>query len=174
MTKVCDLAESLSTAHGPCYRRIGVSVDATGKKTPRGERNNLSQEQIATDPGSGTWVSIALKHCQNLYVVDFDTHNLDGCSLHEYCAQLDTARTHTNKGEHHYVYITDIPSDVRRCLQAHGSRSCARSRSSRLTCSKATMCGSQRTALSAASCAQWPGATSRSTSTSRRLTRSRL
>ena len=120
MTKVCDLAESLSTAHGPCYRRIGVSVDATGKKTPRGERNNLSQEQIATDPGSGTWVSIALKHCKNLYVVDFDTHNLDGCSLHEYCAQLDTARTHTNKGEHHYLYITDIPSDVEALLT--GSR----------------------------------------------------
>ena len=49
-------------------------------------------------------------------MVDFDTHNLDGCSLNEYCAQLDTTRTHTNKGQHHYVYITDIPSDVEALL----------------------------------------------------------
>ena len=32
-----------------------------GKAMPRGERNNLSQEQIVVDPGSGSWRSIALK-----------------------------------------------------------------------------------------------------------------
>ena len=97
------LAQSLSATHGPCYRRIRVTVDKHGKKTPQGERNNLTQEQIAADPGTGPWLSIALKHCQDLYVVDFDTHELTGCSLHEYCTALDTARTETNKGQHHYL-----------------------------------------------------------------------
>ena len=53
-------------------------------------------------------------------MVDFDTHELNGCSLHEYCSALDTARTQTTKGEHHYVYITDIPNDVEALLT--GSR----------------------------------------------------
>jgi hypothetical protein len=49
MTTVAALCEGLAAVHGPCYRRIGVSVDAAGKKTPRGERNNLSQDDIAAD-----------------------------------------------------------------------------------------------------------------------------
>eukprot|EP01046_Picozoa_sp_COSAG06_P008811 COSAG06_NODE_450_length_15622_cov_25.221671_7_plen_146_part_00 len=97
-----------------------MTVDEHGKKTPGGERNNLTQEQIAADLGTGPWLSIALKHCQDLYVVDFDTHELTGCSLHEYCTALDTAHTETNKGQHHYLYITDIPADVATLLT--GSR----------------------------------------------------
>jgi hypothetical protein len=117
---VQQLAQSLADAHGPCYRRIQVTVDSNDKKVPKGERNNLTQVQIDADPGRGSWLSIALKHCPNLYVVDFDTHELSGCSLHEYCTALDTARTQTTKGEHHYVYITDIPNDVEAMLT--GSR----------------------------------------------------
>eukprot|EP01043_Picozoa_sp_COSAG02_P065467 COSAG02_NODE_9889_length_2082_cov_2.625315_1_plen_88_part_10 len=82
---VQQLAQSLAAAHGPCYRRIQVSVDSNGKKVQKGERNNLTQVQIDADPGRGTWLSIALKHCPNLYVIDFDTPELDGCSLYEYC-----------------------------------------------------------------------------------------
>ena len=112
MDTVIDLVAHLATVHGACWRRIAVTVDADGKKTPRGERNNLTQQQIAADPGSGGWASVALKHCENLVVVDFDTHALDGCKLHEFCVQLDTARTETRKGEHHYIYITGIPDDI--------------------------------------------------------------
>jgi hypothetical protein len=112
MNNVMNFVATLASVHGACWRRIAVAVDAAGKKTPRGERNNLTQQQIAADPGSGDWASISLKHCENLFVVDFDTHALDGCKLHEFCVQLDTVRTETNKGQHHYIYITDIPADI--------------------------------------------------------------
>ena len=57
-------------------------------------------------------MSIYLKHCPQLYCVDFDTHDLDGCELHDYLRGLDTARTQTRKGSHYYLYITDVPSGL--------------------------------------------------------------
>ena len=112
MTTVAALWEGLAAVHGACYRRIGVSADAAGKKTPRGERNNLSQQEIEADPGSGNTFSLALKHCADLYCVDFDTLDVQGCALHAALLELDTARTRTRKGSHFYVYLADVPADV--------------------------------------------------------------
>ena len=90
MTTVAAFCEGLAAKHGPCYRRIGVTVDSAGKKTPRGERNNLSQDDIAADSGSGNTFSISLKHCADLYCVDFDTLDVQGCALHAALLELDT------------------------------------------------------------------------------------
>ena len=72
----------------------------------------VTPAQIAEDRGKGNTVSIYLKHCPGLYCIDFDTHELDGCALHDYLRGLDTARTQTRKGSHHYLYITGVPSGL--------------------------------------------------------------
>ena len=69
-------AGQLAAKHGPCWRYIHVTVNSRGEKTPRGERNNLTPAQIVEDRGKGNTVSIFLKHCPQLYCVDFDTHEL--------------------------------------------------------------------------------------------------
>lgn len=129
-----DLARSLESVCGPIYRFIGVTVGADDKKTPHGEFNNMPKQQIASNRGSGDWVSIALKHATRaadgaeLFVLDFDVHadQLQGCALFSFCETQGTARTLTRKGSHYYFFITDVPPPIIAALTgARQQRVCA-------------------------------------------------
>ncbi len=88
------------------YRRILVKL-VDGKKQCNSDHKNWLPEKIKTDRGWGNTFSFSIKHVDNLYVVDFDTKDLDGCKLWDL---LDgCAFTETNKGFHKYVYIKNLP-----------------------------------------------------------------
>ena len=88
------------------YRRILVKL-VEGKKQCSADHKNWTPEKIKTNRGWGNTFSFSIKHIDNLYVIDFDTKNLDGCKLWDL---LDgCAFTETNKGFHKYVYIKNLP-----------------------------------------------------------------
>ena len=92
-------------------RFIDVDYDTKKKKIP-GEKycwddhNNYSLETIQTDRGNskGNTLSIYLKHT-DIWVIDFDTFELDGCELYLKCKKLNCPYTQTTKGYHYYVKI---------------------------------------------------------------------
>jgi hypothetical protein len=90
-----------TTAGCPCYRRIQVTLNAQGKKEPRGEKNDMSPSQIGADRGCGNTFSLSVKHVARLYVVDFDTKDLDGCKLRDHLDSLGAACVETKKGYHY-------------------------------------------------------------------------
>ena len=97
-----------ATAECPCYRRIQVTLNGQGKKIPSGEKNDMSPEQIGVDRGSGNTFSLSVKHVARLYVVDFDTKDLDGCKLRDYLDSLGAACVETKKGFHYYLLVNDM------------------------------------------------------------------
>ena len=92
----------------PCYRSINVTLDDKGKKRPRGEKNDLSPEQIGANRGSGNTLSLSVKHVPDLYVVDFDTKELDGCALRDFLVERGVSWTETAKGFHYYVLLPEM------------------------------------------------------------------
>ena len=77
-----------------------------GQKYCYGDHNNYSLETIQTDRGNsnGNTLSIYLKHT-DIWVIDFDTFELDGCELYLTCKKLNCPYTQTTKGYHYYVKI---------------------------------------------------------------------
>ena len=102
-----DFFENLESEHQlALYRRIMVKL-VDGKKICNVDRSNWTTEQIKNDRGWGNTFSFSIKHVPDLYVIDFDTKNLDGCKLWDLLN--DCAKTETNKGFHVYVYINNLP-----------------------------------------------------------------
>ena len=109
---VGEFFKSFETSHKvKCFRSIDVQL-IDGKKIPDGEKNNLSQRQIRENRGNlrgNTW-SLSVKHVPHLYVIDFDTKELDGCKLKELLDKDKVANVETRKGFHYYIYLPDIPA----------------------------------------------------------------
>jgi hypothetical protein len=104
MTTIAYFIAELEKTFGAVARRIKVDIDPeTGRKLCHGEKNNLTQEQIAADRGSGNTWSIALKCCPGLVCVDFDQKDLDTCELWQLLVERDCLRVETTKGWHVYV-----------------------------------------------------------------------
>ena len=92
------------------YRHISVTLNHKGVKIPFGEKNNLSVEDIQSNRGNinHNTLSLFVKHVPDLYVIDYDSKEVDGCEL--YCRLNDdcVAYTETKKGSHYYVTIKNI------------------------------------------------------------------
>ena len=112
-TTIAKFVDDLEKLHGPIARRIEVDLDPeTDRKVCHGEKNNLTQEQIAADRGSGNTWSIALKYCQGLVCVDFDQKDLENSKLFALLVERDCLRVETTKGWHIYVR-TEAPYKCR-------------------------------------------------------------
>ena len=109
-TPIKDIFESLEQKHKTAlYRKIEVSVDNMGKKYPvGGDHNDWTSKQIASNRGSGNTYSFSTKHAENLYVIDIDTKELDGCELYNVLNNRGVGFVETNKGYHYYVYIKNL------------------------------------------------------------------
>lgn len=103
--------EIVSKLKQPIYRHIQVNL-INGKKYPVDEKNNMTIDEIKQNIGqpSRNTLSLYVKHIPNLYVIDFDTKQLDGCELYTKLLDENVARTETSKGFHFYVYIHDMKS----------------------------------------------------------------
>ena len=108
---VKDFVEEIESTHNiPCYRKIKVVYDSTGKKKPIGEKNNLTPDEIKKNRGTGDSYSISLKHIPDLYCIDFDQQIEDeNCKLYDKLNNDCVATTETKKGSHYYCYIKNIP-----------------------------------------------------------------
>ena len=67
------------------YRYINITYNSKGNKIPKGEKNDLSIEDIKKNRGIASYntLSLAVKHIPDLYVVDYDTHEVD-CDFYEF------------------------------------------------------------------------------------------
>ena len=102
----------------PVTRSITVDI-VNGVKKPKGEKNNMSLVEIASDRGVGNTLSIYLKHIKNLYLIDFDKagkfqswndyNNKDTCLLYKFLIDNNVAYTVTTKGVHFYTLIDNVP-----------------------------------------------------------------
>tara|TARA_R110002050_G_scaffold22928_2_gene62314 strand:+ start:12 stop:2306 length:2295 start_codon:yes stop_codon:yes gene_type:complete len=92
------------------YRHINISYNAKGNKIPTGEKNDLSITQIKSNRGNVSYntLSLSVKHIPDLYVIDFDSKDVDHDSLYEKLNNECVAYTETKKGSHYYVYIKNI------------------------------------------------------------------
>jgi len=96
--------------HGKAfYRYINIHYNSKGAKIPTGEKNNLSIEDIKKNRGNASHntLSLAVKHIPDLYVVDYDTHDVD-CDFYELINNDCVAYTDTKKGSHYYIKIKNI------------------------------------------------------------------
>ncbi len=94
-----------------CWRMIDVKRDANGKKTPIGDYNNRSPAEILSmGRGSGNSYSLYLKHIPNLYVIDYDTKEVDEDEFYDILNEDCVAMTETTKGWHFYVIIKNMPT----------------------------------------------------------------
>ena len=91
------------------YRHIDVSYK-NGKKIPMGEKNDLSIEAIKNNRGRThhNTLSLSVKHVPDLYVIDFDSKDVDDDPLYIKLNDECVAYTETIKGSHYYVYIKNI------------------------------------------------------------------
>ena len=91
------------------YRHIGVSY-SNGKKIPMGEKNDLSVEAIKNNRGRThhNTLSLSVKHVPDLYVIDFDSKDVDDDPLYIKLNDECVAYTETIKGSHYYVNIKNI------------------------------------------------------------------
>jgi hypothetical protein len=92
------------------YRHINVTLNAKGNKIPMGEKNDLSIEQIKLNRGNSNsnTLSLSVKHIPDLYVIDYDTKDVDDCKLYQRLNNDCTAYTETKKGSHYYIRIKNI------------------------------------------------------------------
>lgn len=105
---VKTFVEEIENKHNiPCYRKIQVILK-DGKKIPKGEKNDLTPEQIEQSRGNGNTYSISVKHIPDLYCIDFDEKDVD-CELYSKLNDDCVATTETNKGSHYYLYISNLP-----------------------------------------------------------------
>ena len=94
-----------------CWRMIDVKRDANGKKTPIGDYNNRTPAEILSmGRGSGNSYSLYLKHIPNLYVIDYDTKEVDEDKFYDMLNEDCVAMTETKKGWHFYVIIKNMPT----------------------------------------------------------------
>ena len=103
------------------FRKINILLDGDGKKQATFdlnniddktnnpycvERNNWSLDAIEKEEKENGWMykkcqkegnsySLYVKHIPKLYVVDFDTKDLDGCELKEFLDKKKTVYTET-------------------------------------------------------------------------------
>jgi len=91
------------------YRYINIKYNQKGSKIPTGEKNDLSVDEIKTNRGNTSFntLSLAVKHIPDLYVIDYDTHEVD-CDLYELLNNDCVAYTNTKKGSHYYIKIKNI------------------------------------------------------------------
>ncbi len=91
------------------YRYINITYNSKGNKIPNGEKNNLTIEDIKNNRGTASHntLSLAVKHIPDLYVVDYDTHEVD-CDFYELLNNDCVAYTDTKKGSHYYIKIKNI------------------------------------------------------------------
>ena len=91
------------------YRYINIKYNQKGSKIPTGEKNDLSVDEIKTNRGNTSFntLSLAVKHIPDLYVIDYDTHEVD-CDLYELLNNDCVAYTDTKKGSHYYIKIKNI------------------------------------------------------------------
>jgi hypothetical protein len=90
------------------YRYINVFIK-NGNKIPIGEKNNLTIQGIYNDRGKPHYntLSLAVKHIPDLYVVDYDTPEVD-CDFYRLLNNDGVAFTPTKKGSHYYIKIKNI------------------------------------------------------------------
>ena len=111
-TNIVNLIKNIESAYKtPCYRSIEIKYNAKGGKIPIGEHNDWDTGTIEADRGSGGWISFYVKHVKNMYVIDFDTKELDGCELKDWLDKREVSYTETKKGYHYYVQIYDMIGD---------------------------------------------------------------
>ena len=91
------------------FRFINIHYNAKGAKIPQGEKNNLTIDDIKKNRGDDTYntLSLAVKHIPDLYVVDYDTHDVE-CEFYEKLNNDCVAYTDTKKGSHYYIKIKNI------------------------------------------------------------------
>lgn len=109
-TSVSELFQLIEKNEGhPVYRHIQVNFDGF-KKTPIGEKNNMSIEQIKDNRGNkdGNTLSLSVKHVDKLYVIDFDTKDLDKNELKQFLDLKQNLFIETKKGYHYYIFIEDM------------------------------------------------------------------
>lgn len=134
-TKITKVIKQLEKDMGhPIWRPIKVMYDSKENKVatldlnkldPKTgqpyccERNNMTIEGLQKERDEKGWLierlnkewntmSIYLKHIPKLFVIDFDTKELQGCKLKDYCDENQVGYTETKKGFHYYVMIPDI------------------------------------------------------------------
>ena len=92
------------------YRHINISYNDKGKKIPMNEKNDLSVEAIKNNRGRThhNSLSLSVKHIPDLYVIDFDSKEVDEDILYQKLNDECVAYTETKKGSHYYVYIKNI------------------------------------------------------------------
>ena len=95
--------------HKAYYRYINIKYNQKGAKIPTGEKNDLSVDEIKNNRGNTSFntLSLAVKHIPDLYVIDYDTHEVD-CDLYELLNNDCVAYTDTKKGSHYYIKIKNI------------------------------------------------------------------
>ena len=108
-TNIESIFNNLNSLYGKnLYRKIICSYENGKKKYLSGEKNNLSLDDIQQNKGSGNTLSLYVKYIPKLYVIDFDTKDLDGCELKDFLDKRKTLFTETQKGFHYYVFINDM------------------------------------------------------------------
>ena len=109
-----QFAEVLEDRYGKgIYRKIKV-IPSNGvyKKKPVGEKSNMKRDEIIKNRvGCGDWdnYSFAIKYCEELYVVDFDTKIFKNPELFNTLKDLGAYHTETVKGWHFYINISGLP-----------------------------------------------------------------
>ena len=95
----------------PCWRHINISLNAKGAKIPKGEKNNMSIDEIQKDRGlpNLNTDSIYVKYIPHLYVIDYDVKDPE-CKLYDKLNDDCVSMTETKKGTHYYILIPDMPS----------------------------------------------------------------
>ena len=90
-------------------RYINVDYEMKAAGLPgycQSDKKQMTTEEIQTNRGDpyGNTLSIYLKHT-DIWVVDFDTFDLEGCELYEICKKLNCPYTKTTKGYHYYIKL---------------------------------------------------------------------
>ena len=108
-----QFAEVLEDRYGKgIYRKIKV-IPSKGitKKKPIGEKSNMKRDEIIKNRvGCGDWdnYSFAIKYCEELYVVDFDTKIFLNPELFNTLKDMGAYHTETVKGWHFYINIAGL------------------------------------------------------------------
>ena len=115
MMDIQDFFDSIEKEYNSSfYRHINISLKKNKKgkidKIPKGEKNDLSVEEIKNSRGNTNYntLSLAVKHIPDLYVVDFDTKEVTDCELYDLLNDDCVAFTETTKGSHYYIKIKNI------------------------------------------------------------------
>lgn len=113
--------EGLYGKKGMKYATLDINKpDKNNNKQPYCcERNNWTPKQINEKIKNPDWIeekcwegntfSFYLKHIPDLYVIDYDTKEIDDDKLYDKLNDECVAMTETNHGYHFYLYIKNLP-----------------------------------------------------------------